>query len=270
MDRIMDTIHTFRDAIRAYYQRGWMTIPLINDAQGLPKRPCTDGWQSLKRTVPVIERLPWQQAKGLGIPLGPVSGNLAVLDLDDVELTNEVFARLVRAHVSTRLVFSARKRGHVYMVEAEPSRSTVQRIRYKGREVKVELKAQGTQVAAPPTPNYLVALDRPPMAVPSIRDAWDSIVRQLGVEVVSAGGGAGYPKPWQPAVKEGERNQTAYVEAHKLREAGMSLEQALDIMRIRWEQVYDKGKQGWAELERTVHSAYHKAQGPPVWEAYAA
>jgi hypothetical protein len=207
----------------------------------------------------------------MGHPLGPISGNLAVLDLDDVDLTNAVFALLVRGHVYTRLVFTARKRGHVYFIEETASRSTVQRVRFQGRDIKVELKAQGTQVAAPPTPGYILSLDREPLKVPSIRAAWDSIWPRVGVELLSGGATAGYPKPWQDAVTQGERDQAAYIEGHKLREAGIPLGQALDLMRLRFEQAYDKAGMSWGEIERTIVSAYTKGTSArPLWEAYAA
>ena len=57
---------------------------------------------------------------------------------------------------------------------------------------------------------------------------------------------------------EGERDKAAYIEAHKLREAGIPLDQAREIMRLRAEAYYQKDGLQVGEILRTVESAYRK------------
>src|SRR3989304_2520947 len=78
----------FLDAALVMLGRGWLCHPLRNDANGLPKVPITVGGASPENTEDVIRSLDWDKATGLGIVLGAVSSNLAVLDLDDEELFN--------------------------------------------------------------------------------------------------------------------------------------------------------------------------------------
>lgn len=250
----------WKTAVNEYYQAGWVCQPLVDDDKGLPKRAIVRNWQRLTRNPKQIAALPWNRATGLGILLGPTSGNLAAIDVDDEQLSHAVLAALVRGHVYTRIVWTRRKRIHVYFKEATPSRPRNVRIRQNGEMVTVELRAQGQQVTAPPTPGYVLCLDKPVLEVPSIGEAWESLSRKLGLEEITEGyTSAGFPKPWQPEVLPGDRNQAAYIEAHKLREAGMPYEQAADIMRVRWEAAYDKAGMAWRDLDLTIRSAYRKS-----------
>lgn len=192
--------------------------------------------------------------------LGKASGNLAVIDIDDNELARWTVACIVRAHLFTRLVWTVSGNVHVYVREASASASTATRATFRERQVGVELKATGTQIASPPTPGYTLALDMPPREVQDVRTFWAEVAELTGVgaAIRSAGGAAGYPEPWKENVSVGERNRAAFVEACKLREARMPFEQAIDVMRVRWQQSYEAGGQGWNEMLATVRSAYSR------------
>ena len=247
----------FEQAANDYYKRGYLPIPLGLDAHGFPKKPLDDGWTSIERKPETIRGLRWGEAKGLGLVLGPVSGNLAAVDVDDVELAEAIYQRAKTTGVTSRMVRTIRKRLHLYVIEAVPSRSRrYDNVHWNGHSFTVELKAQGTQVAAPPTPGYELLFDVAPVEVPNIEAAWLSIAHALGVEMPEGNGG--YPRPWQPAVPQGQRNGSAYIEAHKLREAGMPLEQALEVMRLRVEAFYAPGDMRIEEALATVRSAYRK------------
>lgn len=246
-------------AARAYAQRGWVAIPLGLDAGGLPKRPLVQDWPRLDLIQALS--LDYSHAKGIGIVLGPASKNLAVMDIDDPEMAEAAFA--LCSH--TRCVRTIRKRGHIYVIEDTPSRSTVTTVQWHGRQVGVELKGVGSQVAAPPTSGYQVVHDLPPKRVPSIGAAWEGLAERLGI--IMEHQRAGYPPPWQEHVQDGERNMSAYIEAHRLREAGLPYALALEHLRFRWERHYAKGGQDWSEIERTLVSAYRKgeARGRGAW-----
>ncbi len=240
-------------AAQDYLDRfGWVTTPLINDANNLPKRPFVDGWQTMT-TAHVMEQ-PWDRALGIGVVLGEASNNVAVLDIDDVELGQ----LCLDAVQQTYRVRTARNRAHIYVTEAMPSRSSRFTLNWKGREMTIELKSNGTQVAAPPSPGYALVSEpeMEPLVVPSIGAAWQQIALRLRLETHAVS--SDYPKPWQDAVSEGERNKSAYIEGHRLRQAGIPLQQALDMMRFRWESAYAGGGQPWREVERTIRSAYSK------------
>jgi hypothetical protein len=231
----------------------WATMPLINDPNGFPKRPFVDTWQKLR--LPWVENLyglPWDRATGLGIILGEASGNLAVIDVDDEELAQEVMAFCK----NTRRISTIRNRGHIYVIEKQPSRSQVLTIHYKGRNVTIELKANGTQVAAPATPGYshVGRNDDYPVEVSTVATAWAAIAEALQIQQPQTS----KQKIWQPRVETESRNNTMYREAHSLREAGLPLENALKLLRVRWEEDYQQGDQGWQEIENTIRSAYRK------------
>ena len=259
---------SFRDAaITMFKDRGWLCIPLRKDANGFSKLPIVPGWSSLPSTLETVQSLEWEKASGLGIVLGEKSNSLAVLDVDD-----EALAQAIMLHcwsnldTSPRLVRTARNRLHIYFQEVDyPSPSSKQIVKFDGREVTVELKANGTQVAAPPTPRYkLLNHPQEPMPFFSIAQAWEFVVNclttsgdrlQLNADAFTS---KRYPEPWQETVKGGERNESAYVEAHQLREAKMPLDKALKVMHVRFKEDYEQQGITWEEIKRTVESAYMK------------
>lgn len=108
----------FRAAARGYFdQHGWVTIPLVLDNNGLPKRPFSNGWQETPAEWPVIEALPWERALGIGVVLGPVSDNLAVIDIDSVPLSEAILSALTDAQANFYAVRTGRHRSHFYFRE---------------------------------------------------------------------------------------------------------------------------------------------------------
>jgi len=247
-----------------YFQQGYMTIPLALDGAGFAKRPITPNWSQIPYSLAALKKLPWEEARGLGVLLGAASRNLAVLDLDDVEL-----AEIAVKHTNhTRTVRTVRGRCHIYVRERVISRPTKFTATWHGRPVEVELKTQGQQVAAPPTPGYTLLSEAEPKEVEHIGVAWTGLARMLAIQTEPAGNGQSYPKPWQEKVVAGDRNKSAYIEAHFLRGAGMPLGLALRIMQLRWESDYEKGETDWQEISRTVESAYVKGIHVPISDVY--
>ena len=161
---------------------------------------------------------------------------------------------------------------HLYCIETEQlSRAGWHEVTWKGEKVRIELKANGTQVAAPPTPGYELLNKAPPMKVPSIEAAWSWVlfcfekywgtVPCLATPDPCTGNGR-YPKPWRNVVPAGERNDTAYIEVHKLREAGITVGQAVEFMEYRFQTAYEQGRIDWQEMKRTIESAYQKGTAP--------
>jgi len=252
-----------QEAAKLIYQRGWLPIPLGYDANGFPKVPILKEWTQLDHESEDISTYPWGAAKGLGIVLGLPSNRLCVVDIDSEPLFNACLESM--GDKAPRSVRTARNRGHMYFYEQELSLSSKRTYVYRGQDVGIELKSNGTQVAAPPSPGYsLIKTGVEPVTVSSIASGWSWIMdclnrhgHEITLKTLPDGGANRFPSPWQRNVPAGERNDTCYVEAHRLREAGMSQEIALDLMRGRWEQHYEAG-QDWSEIENTVLSAYKK------------
>lgn len=251
------------EAARDYFTRGWTTIPLTLDAEGRPKRPFSDGWQRTTLDWDVISALPWDRAIGIGVVLGTASSNLGCIDIDDVELANEVWRYLAGTTVEHYFVSTIRKRGHLYLLERIASPSTRFQIQYHDRTVTIELKGNGTQVAAPPTPGYaLLGSAGPAYVHDGLKGAWGALAAVLGLQVTAESHSvSGYPRPWAQSVPDGERNNTLFIESCRLAEAGMPLASAVETMLARATVAYS-GTMPQNEIERTVRSAYRRATKP--------
>lgn len=245
-----------RDAAEEYLERGWIPLALGLDANGKPKRPLTPGWQSTSRAA--VWGQPWGDAKGIGILLGPASGNLGVIDMDDSEFAAAVKDQFDRAGREVYWVTTGRNNGHLYVVEAVPTSPKTTRVEWRGRSFSLELKSRGQQVAAPPTTGYSHTGSDEPTTVPTLERAWESIARRMGIEVTRKATSA-YPRAWKDSVSEGDRNKAIYVESCRLREAGMPIQSAIQTMRARVAAAFENGVGlSDSEIVRTVRSAYRE------------
>lgn len=259
-------MNTLRLAAEKYAARGWATTPLGLDGDGRPKKPLLNDWPHT--TVDAVQYREFERAAGLGVVLGPGSQNLAVVDIDDVELAEAVRALFTKT--TPYWVTTIRKRGHLYLIERVASDPQTFAVQWRGREIGIELKARGQQVAAPPTPGYEHSGSDQPMTVNTIREAWASIASKLGILAVVRQGysATGFPSAWLVNVPEGERNKAVYVEAHRLREAGMPLDSAIDTMLARVQRAYENGVElSEREVRRTVLSAYGRIRHSGSWKA---
>jgi hypothetical protein len=258
----------FLDAAMKYLERGIMTMPLVLDKGGYPKRPIVSDWSQLQRDEDVLRSLDWHMAKGLGIVLGEASSNLAALDVDSVSLSDTLIA-MFRGERPPYIVRTARNRSHIYVQEEAASASKAQRVMWDGEPISIELKAQGTQIAAPPTPGYQIAIKAPFHQEQSVGVLWATIQKILTSKhpgrfshIGGETGTGNFPAPWQPDVAKDFRNKSLYVEAHRLREAKMPYHDALETLMLRVEHHYADGDFSRREIERTVQSAYRKGVEP--------
>jgi len=243
-------------------------MPLQNDPGGYPKRPIVSAWTSIKRWMPDIDALPWAGAAGLGLVLGPTSSNLAVIDIDSRSLARAVY-QIVKSHgQEVYAVRTGRRNMHLYITELEPSASSKFPIKWEGEQLYIEFKGRGTQVAAPPSPGYQVIQDDL-LVWQNLASFWELLdhrLRYLYPDVYKPGGAtdhsnSGTPSAqvWAPEVADGNRNDTLYVEAHKLREAGMPHDQALSLLTARVRQHYQANHNiSQDEISNTVASAYRR------------
>ena len=259
---------------RDYYnQYGWVTQPLGLDANGLPKRPLTKDWTNIEPTMQAIEALDWKSAKGIGLLTGSKSG-IGVIDVDDKDLA--LVLPLLWDHYPL-MVSTARDRGHVYVLETDGSSGSSKFfVTYRGRDVGIELKGNGTQVAMPPTDNYQwVSCMKPhfhdkddplrslPMLAFSLASAWEFIMDCINYEwgegtirmKESMPENSGYPKPFASHVPEGRRNDSIYKEALTYKKNGVLIEEAIDAMLDRVTKKY-AGVMSEQEILNTIRSAY--------------
>ena len=264
---------------RNYYnQYGWVTQPLGLDANGLPKRPLTKDWTNIEPTMQAIESLDWKSAKGIGLLTGAKS-NVGVIDVDDHDLA--LVLPLLWDHYPL-MVSTARDRGHVYVLETDGSSGSSKFfVVYQDREIGIELKSNGVQVALPPTDNYQWItctahhghtkedpFRSQPMSQDSLTIAWEFIMAcindKFGEGTIrmkeSMPTNSGYPQPWAIHVPEGQRNDSIFTEAHKMRKADIPMDEAEKLLKLRVETSYE-GHMTEKEIEDTVRSAYKKERG---------
>ena len=264
---------------RNYYnQYGWVTHPLGMDANNLPKRPLTKDWTNIEPNMQTIESLDWKSAKGIGLLTGSKSG-IGVIDVDDKDLA--LVLPLLWDHYPL-MVSTARDRGHVYVLETDGSSGSSKFfVTYRGRDIGIELKGNGTQVAMPPTENYQWrtcvthhyhakddVLRSVPMKAFSLASAWEFIMDCINYEwgegtirmKESIPENSGYPQPWAIHVPEGQRNDSIFTEAHKMRKADIPMDEAEKLLKLRVETSYE-GHMTDKEIESTVRSAYKKERG---------
>ena len=256
------------DAAAANFDdHGWVSTPLRTDpSTGIAKIPFLDSWQQTPADREAILAQPWDRAKGIGLVLGEVSDNLAVIDFDDEGFADELFSRLRLARRDFYGVRTGRNRGHLYFREGVASSPHTYRYSWEGRTFSVELKGRGQQVASPPTPGYtLCGTTSVPTPVPTLAEAWEAIQNSMGSGLARVGGetaGAGYGRPWKEAVTEGERNNLLFVESCRLAEVGMPRDSAIETMLARVAVAY-AGAMPEREVVRTVQSAYRTVGRKP-------
>lgn len=268
-------MNEIEQAARNYIDAGWVPVALENDTEGRPKKPIFRDWQNLTLDNPDVRRQGWSKATGVGVACGPQSNNLAVIDIDDQELALEIFFKLARSKQPFRWVWTIRKRGHLYVYERIPSKigetQRNHRCMWKGREVLIETRIAGAQVAAPGTPGYVLTRDVPPQTVDDVTAAFHAICLATGLEPVEGSEGRNYPEPWQDMVGEGSRNDTLFIEACRLAGVKIPEERAVELLTANVGSHYS-GYISPIEIRRTVHSAYRRVSpkilGPAENERY--
>jgi hypothetical protein len=158
-------VTTILDHARRYVAAGLSVIPVWADGSKAPKIPAwTRYGDSPPTEVELVEWFGRGAPGGIGIPGGPASGNLSVLDFETAEIWGAWLSRLTdeeRAHVGRcPLARTPRGGAHLYvrlpmptrgLVLAEEPNGTDARGRAK-RKTLIETRAHGEQVLAPGCP----------------------------------------------------------------------------------------------------------------------
>lgn len=122
-----------------YSSLGFSVIPLARKS----KRPIVKWKQYQARSPSHAELTEWFSGLcNIGVVTGTVSGNLAVLDFDD----NGAYEKFFKPDIESRtLVVKPSKGRHVYLRSMEPVES------FRIMELKLDVKAEGSYVVAPPS-----------------------------------------------------------------------------------------------------------------------
>ena len=148
----MAHVEALRSAAATYGARSITVCPLGLDDNGIAKVPLSDVYPRFRPDDNPSQD--WSRADGLGIVLGSPSGNLAVIDVDDLGLSEYLLRHLQAEPAPPLMVTTARGRLHAYCVEPTPSRPLDLEVRYQSRRCLVQLLATACVAAAPPTPGY--------------------------------------------------------------------------------------------------------------------
>lgn len=182
-----------------YANRRITVCPLGQDDDGIAKVPLSDFYPRFHPEDNTLHD--WSRADGLGIVLGKPSGNLAVIDVDDVGLSENLL-RLFRDEPNAPLmVRTARDRLHIYVIEPTPSRPTDLEVHYSGRRCLVQLLAAACQAAAPPSPGYRWLDAKAEPFYGNIAAVWRQIALNYGLPYQDA-------KPWSFLRRERSRGPT--------------------------------------------------------------
>ena len=166
-----------------YGERGIAVCPLRLDKDGIAKVPMSDFYPRFHPDGNSTHD--WSQADGLGIVLGRPSG-LAVIDVDDLGLSEFLLNHLKQRSSPPLMVTTARGRLHIYCAEPTPSRPIDLEVRYQHRRCLVQLLAAVCQAAAPPTAGYdWVDVNAQPL-YGEVGAAWSSLAKELGLYYVAA------------------------------------------------------------------------------------
>lgn len=143
---------------RWYVSQGLSVIPVKADGS---KSPSINGWRKYSNELPTDEQLvEWfggTKVVGIGVPCGPASGNLVVLDFEHVgesayfEWIQRLPAELRTFAESLPTVITPSGGRHLWIRLAEPQPGA-KLARYAGGKTKIEIRGEGHQVLAPGCP----------------------------------------------------------------------------------------------------------------------
>ena len=213
----MTNNYILEKAMEYLEQRKWSVIPM-NDKTPLVK------WKPYQEKLPSASdvRSWWvaHPSADIGIVLGGVSGNLVVMDVDD----NELAERLIKNGICEITTVVKTPRGlHVYLRETDTvSRNSIKTI----LGPKVDLKATGGCVVAPPSPGYLFLSEKSILVVPSAIEYAKELLTNVGESLPDSNGPASPVNTFTlgQSIIEGQRNSTLFRLGSTLRDNGYSLE----------------------------------------------
>lgn len=218
------------DYIRAaniYLDRGWSVVPINPEDHKRPKSPSIS-WTPYQHNHADEEHVQQWWSNGsryrLGVVTGKVSGGsaldkgLAVLDIDSKILAEKI----TRAgYLGTYTVRTPKGGLHLYFYEKESSGNPT------GKGI-VDIRAEGGQVLAPPTPGYKLVNRAPIKTIHNAIELRDKILEKAGMSFAKKDETIDfYP---EGGIQEGQRNSKLFEMASKLRGQGLPKDIIFDML----------------------------------------
>ncbi len=211
-------------AAKAYLQAGYNVLPVDAD-----KRPVI-AWKGLQERFPSDEEVaswyPDGHTLNVAVLTGPVSGNLAVLDIDDRALAARMLddPALVASTVAIR---TPRGGLHLWVVETGGPSTGGPLCLQDGRKIG-DLKAKGGYALGPPSRTadgvYRTLSKGSPLKVDNARVWALSLLEEYGVQCGPGGNGKGPADPLPKRIEQGRRNELLTSLAGSMRRRGASRE----------------------------------------------
>ena len=243
------------DAALAYLAQGYSIIPCRPNN----KRPLIrwEYFQKNRATAGQIQAwwMQWPDAN-LAVITGVISA-ITVIDIDGGPGTLS-FAKMQKQPSQLTRLIKTPHGWHLYY-RYNPAFHTG-----AGFLPGLDVRNDGGYVIAPPSTvggiAYAVLRDIDPSLLDVVPEAFLSTTRKAEPDA------QGRPLPWSEQVAQHSRNDTLYREAHKLREAGIPEDQALELLLVRVQKRYEPNDFPMEEIKRTIHSAYQKPTVRAIWE----
>ena len=205
-----------QEAVNDYTSMGYSVIPV-----GPDKRPLVT-WAEYQERRPTKDELrAWfggDEPPSVGIVCGTVSGGLAVVDLDDLDVAQATACDL-ELQTATTLIETPSGGCHCWLQETGTTSHCCPLKDASGNAIG-DLKGEGGYVVAPPSPGYKFISKAPPAKV---GDAWAwaaDTLKGVGVELRRNGHGRAEPLPERIPV--GQRATTLTSLAGSMRRRGAS------------------------------------------------
>jgi len=151
-------------------------LPNVLDDEGRPKQRYTDYFHHLTPKHNTYHD--WDRAAGIAFVLGPVSGGLACIDVDDAGL-GETLERRLGEWANPPLMSRSPNGLHIHLIEPVPTPPGVLAVTYQNRLCRVELLGIGRVSTIPPTKGYTWVEVKAEPVYSSLRDFWRRCSREF-------------------------------------------------------------------------------------------
>jgi len=217
-------MNPLQEAVNNYHHQGFSVIPVSGDSKVAAVK-----WETYQERRPTADELKSWFSNGhhnLAIVCGAVSGGLAVLDIDDTALADQL-ADDVPLRAETTMIRTPRGGLHIYAIETN-AESRNDSFDVPGRHIG-DLRANGGYVLVPPSSingrEYSILSNTSILSVPDAHEWVVGLLKAYDIEVPDQ-----LREPLNIAqavdeMHEGNRNDSLFRTLSKLRGAGLNKEE---------------------------------------------
>jgi hypothetical protein len=162
-------VNKFSTTAATLGERGITALRNVLDYEGKPKQRSTDDFLHLRPRDNTTHD--WESAAGIAFVLGPASGGLACVDVDDKGL-GEWLEHQLGTWARPPLMARTPNGLHVHVIEPVTTPPAVLAVTYQSRICRVELLGAGRVATIPPTDGYEWVDPRAEPVYATLRDFW--------------------------------------------------------------------------------------------------